>query len=389
MEELTEDQKKKFRHLIESGNFYGFLHAPREAKLTVKTVNRSFAEFLNDLREPKRIADIFAGYDQGTEEEKKQLLIRLVLDSVLEVQNDGEFVSGVEAVRQVLSPETGTIDNGDINHKGNLAQTLSAEAIHFAFNSALIHPQDVSFYLYNFNRIPLSLNWQKRFPDEAAVAAFLGLHADGSWEGMPAWVKPQPVRIEDGGEPNQFDLYWRSWQLKARKPSKDMPSYKVYFCPTPDGLPSVFRIVRDIAADSEAHAMKIGRALTGILRADKFIVYFSDFPLALRFAEDISSKLTGFYSQGNPFSFQVEQDSGLVCMGVDPPPILGEKNSWRLYITNKIALAIQGARRTEPENPLEYLHTYMHMLGVDSHNWRPLKDDWSIDFRQKAGKHES
>jgi len=386
VEELTDDQKKRFRHLISSKNCYGFLHAPREAKLTVKTVNRSFAEFLINLRKPKIIGDILASYKQGTDEEKRQLLIRLVLDSVLEVQENGEFVSGVEAVNRVLLSSDDIAGGIVEDDNKNFSQVVSQKSIHFALNSAIIHPQDISFYLYNFNRIPISLRWRQRLPDENAVAKFLNLEDSDSWHGMPEWVKPQPIRIEENGEPNQFDLYWRSWKLKNRKPLKDMPSYKVYFCPLPDELPEVFRVVREIASDSEAHAMKIGRRLTGILRPDKYIIYFTQFPPALEFAREVSKRLDSFNSQGTPFSYQVNADNPLVSMGVDPPSILGERNSWRLYITNKIALAIQGVRRTQAKEPVEYIHSYMRVLGVDSHNWKPLNKDWSIEFKQDRGQ---
>ncbi len=67
-------------------------------------------------------------------------------------------------------------------------------------------------------------------------------------------------------------------------------------------------------------------------------------------------------------------------MGVDPSKKIGDVDSWRTYITKKLALAIQGAQRTGAKDPLEYIHTYMRMVGIDSANWCPSSDDWSIEF---------
>ena len=388
-EDLSEDQKKKFRNLTNDKNFYGFLHAPREAKLTIKTVNRDLADFLRQLIEPKKLSDLFQIFNKGTKEEKEDFIIKLVLDSVLEVKDNNEFISGVEAVNRVLSPSTDFIRHNGDDSKKNHTQVLSDRSIHFALNSALIQPRDLSFLLYNFNRLPLSRRWKRRLPDEVALARYLDLWDDGVWPGMPKEVRPRPIRKDNKGEPNIFDLYWRAWRFKKKVSSKDKSSYKVYFSPLPQDLPDVFRMVRDAAAQSFAHSMKIGRNLSGILRADKLIVYFSEYPPALDFACKMSKTLTSFHYQGTPFSFQVNPDNPLVSMGVDPPRKFGDLFSWRLYITNKLSLAMQGARRTKAKNPINYIHTYMRMIGVDSYNWRPLSDDWSIEFQieeQKNGQ---
>ncbi len=287
----------------------------------------------------------------------------------------------MEAVNRILSPSAHFVDHDGDDSRKNHTQVLSDRSIYFAFNSALTQPLDLSFLLYNFNRIPLSRRWKRALPDEEALSKYLDLQDDGSWPGMPGWVKPKPIRKDENGQPSIFDLFWRAWRFKQKIPSEDKPSYKIYFSPLPQDLPQVFRVVRDAAAYSDAHSMKIGRNLSGILRADKFIVYFSEYPPALDFAKGMSKTPASRRYQGTPFSFQVEQDSPLVSLGVDPPRKLGDMNSWRLYVTNKLSLAIQGARRTGAEDPAEYIHTYMRMIGIDSHNWRPLSDDWRLEFQ--------
>ena len=383
-EELSEAQKKRFK----GKEFYALLHAPREAKLTVKAVNQKLALFLSHLREPKKLSEIFQKFDKGTKEEKEQFTIQLVLDCVLDVKSDDGFISGVEAVNRVLLPSPHAVHFADQKGRKTHTQTVSDRALYFAFNSALTQPIKISFLLYNFNRVPMNHRWKQIIPDEGALCKYLDLREDGSWTKMPEWIAPQKIRLDQKGQPNVFDLYWRSWNLKNREISKDMPSYKVYFSPLPRYLPDVFRIVRGEAANSEAFFMKVGRNLTGILRADKLIVYFARFDLAFDFARRMSETLAHFESQATPFSFQVHPESSLVSMGVDPPRILGERYSWRLYMTSKLSLAIQGARRTKAKDPRGYVNTYMGMLGIDTIDWRPAREDWSVEFEIQRQKDE-
>ncbi len=384
-EDLTDEQKKRFQHLVSNKALYGFVHAPREAKLTVKAVNRDLADFLRQFSRPIRLRDAFQKFDRGTKEERRKYIIRLVLDSVLQVLADGEFISGVEAVNRVLTSSKNLAYSGD---KRAYIQTISERGIHLAFNSALTTPQDLATYLYNLNCIPINRRWKRHLPDSKALAAYLHLRDDGTWQGMPNSIRSRQIRLDEKGEPDTFDLYWRSWDFKKRKHPKDKPSYKVYFSPLPQDLPRVFQIVRGAVAESGAHFMKIGRHLAGILRPDKLLVYFSEYKQAFDFASLMSEQLISLDPQGVPFSFQVNPKNPIVSMGVDPPHKIGESYSWRLYITTKLALAIQGARRDGTKNPLEYIHAYMQLIGVDSLRWRPLSDDWSIEFTPSGQRDE-
>jgi len=386
--DLTDEQKKNLEHLTTNKNFYGILHASPEARLAVKAINRDLADFLRQFSEPMRLNDAFKKFDKGTRQEKEQFIIRLVLESVLEVQAGDGFISGVEAVNRILLHHEPINREGDKNVEKKYLQRISDKYIYFAFNSALTLPRDISFYLYNFNRIPLSRRWKQRIPDEKALVEFLGLHDDGSWGGMPDSISARPVKTDEKGQPDVFDSYWRSWNFKNKSHSKDLPSYKVYFSPLPNALPDVFRIVRNAVADTNAHFMKIGRHLSSVLRPDKLIVYFSEYRYARDFANEMAGLLSSYGAQGTPFSFQINSDNPLVSLGVDPPRGFTELFSWRLYITNKLALAINGARRSDSRYPLDNIHTYMRLIGIDSVNWCPLKDDWSMEFQPIGQENE-
>jgi hypothetical protein len=378
-DELTEKQKKTFRRVFNKKGFYGLLHAPPEAKVTVKAIGRDLADFLTDLRQPKKLTGYDSNLKNDNRKEKKQFIIQLILDSVLEVEHEKRFISGVEAVNRVLLPSSHLRFSRD-HIKASLIQSLSNESLNFAYNSAIREPRDLSFFLYNFNRVPLTRRWRERFPDEASLSHYLELRNDCSWKNMPGCIQPRPLEKTADGGLSSFDQHWKYWTVGRDTIPVDLASYKIYISPIPDDLPAVFRIVRERVADSGAIAMKIGRNLVELLRADKFIVYFLENAPAFGFARELAAGLTSFRCQGVPFSHQVNPDNALISMGVDPPRSFGQTHSWRLYITNKLALAIQGAWRAGAKEPKEYIRTYMEMIGVDSVEWCPLDKDWRMNF---------
>ena len=126
--------------------------------------------------------------------------------------------------------------------------------------------------------------------------------------------------------------------------------------------------------------MKTGRVASAILRPDKLIVYFRDIFGALAFADKVMADTASFAGHGVPFTFQPDGGSSLVSVGVDPPGKFGIENSWRRYVTDKLALAIQGAHRANAVDIMDFVRTYMEMFGVDINKWRPVNTDWTMEF---------
>lgn len=325
------------------------------------------------------MTDFFNALSREAADEKRQFIIQLVLDSVFEVKYNDSFISGVDAVNKVLMPvsEQTALAAGD---SGNLTQRLSTEAIDFAFKSALSNPRDISALLYNYNRLPITREWRRLFPDEEAVTRYLGLGDDGSWPNMPAEIKPRPVKPNPDGSISAFDQFWRYWTFREKEIAEESASYKVYVNTVPADLPKIFRAVREFAADSGAYSMKIGRNLTELLRSDKFIVYFAYYDDAVDFVDEFSHRIKDCRHQVVPFSHQPNPENPLVTIGVDPPKKMGERNSWRHYVTDKVAMAIQGAWRAGVENAIKHINSYLRVIGIDGVNWCPINRDWSLKF---------
>ncbi len=377
--ELSPGQRERFRRFLSRENVYGLLHAPPDSNLTVKVIDRGLAVFLEKFRQPARIPEVHPGFfDQGGAQ-KRQFILRLVLDEVLEVSHRGRFIAGVDAVNRVLYP--GRIGSEAGPGEGmNCIQSLSRGAILTAVKSSCDDPRDLSFILYAFNRIPMSRYWRMRFPDEAAVAEFLGLKEDGSWEGMPARVRVRPVKRDEQGEPMPFDVIWRSWNTGEQGEEWKKPKYKVYVSPAAKDLPEVFRMVREGMLKWNVSSMKTGREIQELLRPDKLMLYFSDYRSALDCAAEIADMLSPFGYHGVPFTCPVWEDNPGVSVGVDPPDGLTGSGSWRSYIADKIALAIKSIRRRGEDDYLDHINTHLRALGIDGSNWRPVNRDWSMEF---------
>jgi hypothetical protein len=378
VDELTEAQRIGFRRVLSGKNVHSLLHAPREAKLSVKALNRELAELLTCLREPARVADLPARFVERSGPELQRIIVRLILDGVLEVDSDGTFISGLEALNRVMSPPKP--DAADVTGETNFTRVVSGTALDFALASVYTHPRDLSWILYNFNRLPMHRIRRRLLHDESSVARFFDLDAEGRWPGMPDSVRPIPPDRNEDGEYLPFFQIWRSWRIGRRRRGKEELGYKVYFSPLPGDAPAVFKIVRDRAAEAGAHAMKTARVVSALLRPDKLIVYFTRISTALRFADSMLDATHPYRGQGVPFTYQTDPRSPLISVGVDPPGAFGIENSWRRYVTDRLALAIQGAHRSDAEDVRGYIRSYMNMFGVDVDEWRPVKRDWSMEF---------
>jgi hypothetical protein len=92
--------------------------------------------------------------------------------------------------------------------------------------------------------------------------------------------------------------------------------------------------------------------------------------------------LAGCPAQGVPFTAQMTED-GLISRGIDPPPdnaLPGwmERESWRLWVTNRLATAILAAtpERGGGMEPWQFALRRMRLEGVDTATWTPSDRIW-------------
>jgi hypothetical protein len=154
------------------------------------------------------------------------------------------------------------------------------------------------------------------------------------------------------------------------RPVRDAPDCKLYVSPRPQALADAFPIVAETFADLQVDAFKVGRGAAGLLRPDKIVAYFDDTEHLGRVAGALFRSLGGMTPQGAPFTAEIASD-GLLSWGRDPRPVAGaQPESWRSWITARLAEAIVAVRRPGLD-PVPDVMARITALGVE--NWTPVR----------------
>jgi hypothetical protein len=348
------------RHAIpEAPDLYGVLR-PLEgaAALGAKAVDRETALLFLTLREPGALpAYVRSVLGEAT----GRTIARLVADGVLEVEADGAFVSGAAAFA----------DQGRETGGGRLAG-LSIAALQYGQALAIDDPLRLSYRLYGYNRRPLTPRWQRLLATPAAVQAHLGIGPGGA-------NRPLLDRAWSPSPPSEAWLSWRSRTVE-RETRDGGATWKLYISPVPEALADSFGAVLDALAAGRAAQFKIGSGAPGLLRPDKIVAYFPDFERLARAAEAVSARLGGVPAQGVPFTSEIGGD-GLLSWGVDPPAselaAWGGRESWRLWLTHRLARALLAARSAEGLEPWRFALERVRLEGIDTGSWTPAASLWS------------
>jgi hypothetical protein len=132
----------------------------------------------------------------------------------------------------------------------------------------------------------------------------------------------------------------------------------------------------EVAVETRATSFKVGKDVYGLLRPDKFVVYFDSFNDLAAAARRFEQELRGFRAQGVPFSAALTRD-GLLSWGIDPvaePPRTGSQaESWRSWLTNRLAAALIQAKavRLRRFAPWQFAMARLRLEGVDTREWAP------------------
>ena len=157
---LSESELRALRGLAEDPDYYGVLRPRNESGRSLKAVSRDTALLLFSLEQAgplPRYAVKTLGGDLAA------AIGRMVLDGILEIEANGEMISGPEACALVyatpVAPES----------EGRLA-AISRRAIEYAASLELGNPLELSARLYSYNCIPASHRWRKVLPEHNATA---------------------------------------------------------------------------------------------------------------------------------------------------------------------------------------------------------------------------
>ena len=386
---LPAEQRDLLDGLRRDPSLFGVLWPRAESGggLGVKSVCRDTALLLYTLREPGPLPAYVTAVDGAAAVE---MVAELVLDGVLEIAAGDAFVSGPAALTLLRGPDvsSGTSRVGDSRDAATQSRTLSpagsgtiARLSHEALRYAqALAPDDcarLSARLYFYNRVPASPRWARRLASRDAVADFLGLtHGTTSRRIAREW---SALRADDGAS---GWLEWRARTPVAPPEHGDHSTWKLYVSPTCEQLPSAFAATLDVLAAAGAHHCKVGGDLYGVLRPDKLVAYFRSFEALVDAATAVRRALDGCPAQGVPFTAALGDD-GLLSWGTDPPLAAQslawpERESWRLWLTNRLATALLAAVAAPAEElePWQYALERLRLDHVDPETWTPDASIW-------------
>jgi hypothetical protein len=352
---LPPEERKTLAELRKDPDFYGILR-PRDgaAALGVKSVDRETALLFLTLREPGPLpAYMEALLGEGA----LRTVSRLVADGILEVEHGGGFVFGAAALPLFTH---GDAEGGAV---GRLAG-ISLAALRYGQDLDVDDAFSLSYRLYGYNRRPLTPRWKRLLGDAEAVLAWLGIGPGGRWR----------QELDRGWESRGPNEWWLSWHSRAQVDglTGSGATWKLYISPAPEVLPESFGAILEALAAARAPQFKVGADAWGLLRADKIVAYFPSFELLAAAADALASRLSGMPAQGVPFTSEIGGD-GLLSWGVDPPreESAAGGESWRLWLTHRLARALISARSTESAEPWRFAMERVRLEGVDTDTWTP------------------
>jgi hypothetical protein len=374
---LTTQERAELRALGVDDDYAALLRSRELPMQRLKAICQQTADLYGALIEPRALPDDLRPLlgDRFT-----PTIAQLVLDGILEVEHDGQFVSG-PAAQSLLLAESESLNGGYL-------AKLSIRALQYADALDIVDNLRLCGRLYFFNRIPASADLARRLPDAAAVEHFLRLSIDGRVKRLldRAWSRRD--RDQQAG--------WISWQaLRPRSidtrsngsmRSATLPTYKLYVSPAIDDLPEAFAATLHVLSACGAASFKVGRDLHGLLRPDKLVAYFASHDHLREAIDPLARMLQGCRAQGVPFTADAGGD-GLLSWGIDPPaPTNGTGNdarseSWRAWVTSRLAAALLSAKATGSGAmaPWRFALERVRLDGVDTDTWTPSSSIWIDD----------
>jgi hypothetical protein len=267
-----------------------------------------------------------------------------------------------------LSPAPEEVDV--LSSEPGAVARISREAAQYGQEIGRCAGVDVASRLYRYNTAPLSPAVRKILPTSQALDEHLGMSGreclrplvTEHWMQVTRWWQPGP---------------WSSWVSRAvlDPTGLDPLVYKLYISPRWEHLGEAVRRCLPILTEIDAPAFKWGRELTGILRPDKFVVYFRNRDSLRQAAKRLLVALGDLPAQGVPFTAEVG-GSGLLSWAKDHLPCHEVKGvedckSWRQWVSGRLAEALMSASPVPVDGvePWELALERLLRDGVDPQSW--------------------
>jgi hypothetical protein len=237
---------------------------------------------------------------------------------------------------------------------------LSSTGLRMAAAVSPAETAAVARWLYRFGTLPRGPAIERDFGADDEPMAVLGLNKGG-----------QTRRILEGVYDAATILGWYSF-TEPNALDQLPRACKLYISPRPEALTDAFPIIAEQFVRSKVRCFKVGRGVEGLLRPDKIIAYFDGRTHMEEVATALDASLQGCPAQGTPFTAEAA-GGGLLSWGVDPP-LGGELESWRGWITKQLAASLTAPRTSPGVDPVSAALRDIASVGVDPDHWSPSAD---------------
>lgn len=356
---FSENEQKLMAGLSRDPECYGVLR-PKTSKLTIKAVSRDTALLFFTLEQPKPLPQYL---ENMLGHKFNDAIAQMVLDGILQIEVDGCMLCGPAAHAQIAA-------GGTIESARNAVAALSVRALQYAEKLQLDDAAVLANRLYLYNSTPASASWRSLLQDATAVRRYLGI---GTGPGS-AVLDRLWTRID----PESSKAPWIAWAGPQQEAlNHPATTYKLYISPAPAELPRVFQATAEVIAHSHSIHVKVGSDVHGLLRPDKMVAYFTRLDDLHETAERLIGRLLPCAAQGVPFTSEIAGD-GLLSWGADPPtdsttvPWL-KRQSWRFWITNRLAAALVYGRCSLDEDisGWKFALDRLRLDGINPETWAP------------------
>lgn len=357
---LPQEAKKSLAALLKDPNFYGVLQSTNR-KLGLKSVCRETALLFFSLQKTGKLPR-YVQVMYGSR--FNEIIAKLVLDHILEIQSNERFLSGSDAYQMIY------VNQPKMKLDGYISR-LSIEALQYGQCLEFDDCLKMSARLYSYNQLPITPKWRNLFSSEEAIIQYLGIGFGGENRAIldRHWVS---IR-------NSSNNKWFAWSFIDAVPFHS--SYKLYISPRCEQLVEVVSSTLDVLTEVRAPSFKIGNDVYGLLRPDKMVAYFKTFDEMSEAAIRLAKRLKGISAQGVPFTAAIEP-SGLLSWGMDPPrqenSLPWQGPSWRRWITDRLAVALVAAKTSSPTiEPWQFALDRLSLEGINTVSWVPKPTIWN------------
>lgn len=351
--ELGGGDYQAVRELLLDPDFGGLLVAAPDQGLSTKAISVETSRLFVSLSEPKVIE---CGEGEGGKATlSRERLLDLVFSGVFEIEHQGAFKFGPTAMEAL-----GVSAKNHVSLAPDRIQALSRAAIEYGQDLHLSDPLMLSARMYFFGRRPISPTVcdnpaYAKFPLRFLAAVLSHFNSSEAVE----------VKVRQG---------WFLFKRKGANPSGAC-RHKLYISPQIEDLPYLEQELAKTLVET-ATMFKIASDVRGLMRPDKLLAYFATRENLLVAAGALRKVLVGARAHGVPFTGSLMPD-GMLSWGIDPPTAKFslswlEQESWRLWVTNRLASSLILARRYNGEmSPYQFAISRMRADGVDADNWAP------------------